>query len=36
MQQGACMPGSVVPNDDLYLVFTAMRYAKYVKTKNDK
>jgi hypothetical protein len=30
------MPGSVVPNDDIYLVFTAMRYAKYVKTTNAK
>jgi hypothetical protein len=30
------MPGSVVPNDDLLLVFTAMRYAKYVKTMNAK
>jgi hypothetical protein len=32
----ASMPGSVVPNDDLYLVFTAMRYARYVKTVNAK
>jgi hypothetical protein len=30
------MPGSVVPKDDLLLVFTAMRYAKYVKTMNAK
>jgi hypothetical protein len=28
------MPGFVVPNDDLQLVLTAMRYAKYVKTTN--
>jgi hypothetical protein len=31
----ACMPRFVIPNIDLLkLVFTAMRYAKYVKTMN--
>jgi hypothetical protein len=33
-----CMPGFVIPNIDLWLVFTAtgMEYAKYVKTTNAK